>query len=146
MNFFDPRALWVGMSTRSAPSALVCEDRQGALSATLGLAPRRGKGGGGVRHSQENITLPPLQNISVDSFSCLPGNFALKMAGIFGEFFWSPFPSKRSTTTPQKNRGKDQNSGQKFEKFGDFSFCDFSDLRKCVLGCMPKGAYGNTAV
>ena len=37
----------------------------------------------------------------------LPGNFALKNSGIFGDFFvWSPFRTKRSTKTPQTIRGK----------------------------------------
>ena len=54
--------------------------------------------------------------------SNLPGNFALKNAGqVLVNFFWSPFPTKRSTTTPQKLRGNsEQNSGQtpegEFEK------------------------------
>ena len=63
----------------------------------------------------------------------MPGNFALKSCGNFGEFFfWSPFPTKRSTTTLQKIRGKfransGQNSERKFEKFGELSSCNFSD-------------------
>ena len=48
-------------------------------------------------------------------------------------FFGSPFPTKRSTKNPQKfgensERNSGQNPGQKFEKFGELSFCDFSDL------------------
>ena len=34
-----------------------------------------------------NVTLPPLQKTFVNLFLYLPGIFALKMAGIFGEFF-----------------------------------------------------------
>ena len=48
-------------------------------------------------------------------------------------FLWSPFPTKRSTRTPQKIRGKfgekfGAKSGAKFEKFGELSICDISDL------------------
>ena len=58
------------------------------------------------------------------------------MAGIFGELFWSPSPTKRSTKSPRKIRGKfgaifGANSGQKFENFGKLSFCNFSDLSNC---------------
>ena len=51
-------------------------------------------------------------------------------------FFWLPFPTKRSTKTPQtfgKIREKfgakfGRNPGQKFEKLGELLFGDFSDL------------------
>ena len=56
-----------------------------------------------------------------------------KWRGFLVNFFWSPFPTKRSTKTPQKFRGKfgekfGAKSRTKFEKFGELSFCDFSDL------------------
>ena len=56
------------------------------------------------------------------------------MAGILGEFFSGlHFPRnearkllKKFGKNPERNSG--QNPGQKFEKFGELSFCDFSDL------------------
>ena len=66
--------------------------------------------------------------------SCLPGNFALKK----GRDFWWIFlvsvyhetkhenSSKNSAKIRSKIRGKI--SGRKFEKFGELSFCNFSDL------------------
>ena len=49
------------------------------------------------------------------------------------KFFWSPFPTKQSMKTPEMFRENSeqysgQNSGGKFEKFGELSFCNFSDL------------------
>ena len=46
--------------------------------------------------------------------------------------FWSPSPTKRSTKSPRKIRGKfgAKFGGPKVEKFGKHSFCNFSDLRK----------------
>ena len=49
-------------------------------------------------------------------------------------FFWSPFPTKRSTKNPQTIRGKfgakfGAKSGTKSRKFGELSFCNFSDLK-----------------
>ena len=62
-----------------------------------------------------------------------------KWQGFLVNLFCSPFPTKRSTKTPQTFRGKfganpGQNSGRKFEKFGELSFCNFSDLTLCMLG------------
>ena len=53
--------------------------------------------------------------------------------GFLVNFFWSPFPTKRSTKTPQKigensERNSGRNPGRNFEKFGKLSFCNFSDL------------------
>ena len=51
-------------------------------------------------------------------------------------FFWSPFPTKRSAKTPQKIQGKIRSKIQgnirdeDSKKFGELSFCDFSDLKK----------------
>ena len=71
----------------------------------------------------------------VNIFSVFAWEFCIeKWRGFLVNFFWSPFPTKRSTKTPQKfgensETNSGQNSGQKFEKFGELSFCDFSDLR-----------------
>ena len=48
-------------------------------------------------------------------------------------FFCSLSPMKQSTKSPRKIRehseqNSGQNSGRKFEKFGELSFCNFSDL------------------
>ena len=56
-------------------------------------------------------------------------------------FFWSPFPTKRSTKNPQQKirreiRGKIRVRNSK--KFGELSFCDFSDLR--LFSCIRAGA------
>ena len=56
-----------------------------------------------------------------------------KMAGIFGESFWPPSPTKRSAKNPQKIRGKfgakfGAKFGPKIRKIREFSFCNFPDL------------------
>ena len=55
------------------------------------------------------------------------------MAGIFGEFFLVSVPHETKHENSSKNSGKlrnsGQNSGQKSEKFGELSFCNFSDLK-----------------
>ena len=53
----------------------------------------------------------------------LAWEFGIENGGIFSEFFWSPFPTKGSMKT---------NSGRKFEKFGELSFCTSSDLSLCL--------------
>ena len=60
-----------------------------------------------------------------------------KWRGFLVIFFWSLSPTKRSTKSPRKIRGKfgansGQNSGRKFEKFVRLSFCNFSDLTVTV--------------
>ena len=61
-----------------------------------------------------------------------------ELGGFLVKFFWSPFPTKRSTKTPRKIvQNSEQNSGRKFEKLGELSFCNFSDhkeLEKRVAG------------
>ena len=66
-------------------------------------------------------------------FSYLPGNFALKNGG---DFLWIfsglRFPRDEARKLLRKfgensQRNSGQNSGQKFEKFGELSFCDFSN-------------------
>ena len=57
------------------------------------------------------------------------------MAGIFGDFSGLRFTRNGGTRTPQKFRGKfgaklGAKFGRKFEKFGELSFCDFSDLTR----------------
>ena len=92
---------------------------------------------------EDFVTLPPLQKHFVNFFSYVPGNCALKNAGIFGEFFLVTLVSvshklnearkilKKFGENSERNSG--QNPGQKFEKFGELSFCDFSDLRFGVM-------------
>ena len=86
----------------------------------------------------EKVTLPALQKIFVNMFFVFAWEFCIeKWRGFLVNFFWSPFPTKRSTKNPRKFGGNSeqnsgQNSGQKFEKFGELSFCNFSDLRKSV--------------
>ena len=53
----------------------------------------------------------------------LPGNFALKSAGDFWWFFWSPFPTKRSTKSPQKVW--EANFGKKIRKIRNFCSATF---------------------
>ena len=52
------------------------------------------------------------------------------MAGIFGEFFSGlRFPRNEARKLLKKfGENSERNSGQNFEKFGELSFCDFSDL------------------
>ena len=65
------------------------------------------------------------------------------MARIFGEFVLVyVLATNRSTKTPQTIRGQfRQNSGRKFEEFGELSFCKFSDLRVCVDGAFQNGGF-----
>ena len=53
-------------------------------------------------------------------------------------FLWSLFPGKQSTKTLEKSgenseenseENSGENQGRKFEKFGELSFCNFSDLK-----------------
>ena len=55
----------------------------------------------------ETVTLPALQKTFLDFFvrTCL-GILHWKWRGFLVIFFWSPSPTKRTTKTPQKNRGK----------------------------------------
>ena len=69
-----------------------------------------------------------------------------KIAGIFRWFFfWSPSSTEWSTKNSSKKLGRNseqssgQNSGRKFEKFRELSFCDFSDL----IFFPPKTVYNN---
>ena len=75
-------------------------------------------------------------------FSYLPGNFALKNGGDWKmKFLWSPFHTKWSMKNPWKVRGKfgakfGAKSGDQIEKFGELSFCSFSDL---MIGVHTEG-------
>ena len=72
-------------------------------------------------------------------FPYLPGNFALKNGGDFWWIFSGlRFPRNEARKILRKfgeNSGGNsgQNPGRKFEKFGELSFCDFSDLKKLNL-------------
>ena len=81
-----------------------------------------------------NVTLPALQQTFVDFFFEFAWKFFRETwRGFLVKFFWSPFPTKRSTKTPKKiGENSEQNSGQKFEKFGKLSFCDFSELTNAL--------------
>ena len=77
---------------------------------------------------------PLSRNIMWIFFSYLPGNFALKAGG---DFWWifSGLRCPRNEARKLLNkfgenseRNSGQNSGHKFEKFGELSFCDLSDL------------------
>ena len=63
------------------------------------------------------ITVPALQKHFVNVFFVFAWEFCVeKRRGFLVNFFWSPFPTKRSTKTPRKIRGK---FGAKFgAKFG----------------------------
>ena len=86
--------------------------------------------------SVKRLLCPLSRNILWIFFSYLPGNFALKNGGDFWWIFSGlRFPRneawkllKNFGENSERNSG--QNSGQKFEKFGELSFCDFSDLTK----------------
>ena len=58
------------------------------------------------------LTLPPLQKHFVNIFFVFAWEvYTGKWRGFLVNFFWSPYPTKRSTKTPQKIRGK---FGEKF--------------------------------
>ena len=67
-------------------------------------------------------------------FSDLPGNFALKNGGDFWWIFSGlRFPRNEARKLLEKfgensERNSGQNPGRNFEKFGELSFCKFSDL------------------
>ena len=88
-----------------------------------------------------DITLPALQKNFVNSFFVFAWEFCIeKWRGFLVNFFWSLSPTKRSTKSPRKIRGKfgansGGNSGRKFEKFGKRSFCNFPDLTRYGCGC-----------
>ena len=70
----------------------------------------------------------PENSCGVFLWTCL-GILHWKMALILVIFFWSPFPQKllkKFGENSEKISG--QNSGRKFEKFGELSFCNLSDL------------------
>ena len=55
----------------------------------------------------EKITLPALQKHFVNIFLVFAREFCIEnRQGFLVNFFWSPFPTKRSTKTPRKIRGK----------------------------------------
>ena len=65
-----------------------------------------------LSHLLKNVTLRPLQKHFVNMFFVFAWEFCIeKWRGFLVNFFWSPFPTKRSTKTPQKIRG---NFGEKF--------------------------------
>ena len=69
---------------------------------------------------------------------------AEKWRGFLVSFSWSPFSHETKRENSSKNLGKlrskirGQNSGRKFEKFGECSFCNFSDLRNCSVDQEPN--------
>ena len=69
------------------------------------------------QYGKEFLTLPALQKTFVDFSFEFAWEFCIeKGRGFLVNFFWSPFPTKRSTKTPQTIRGK---FGAKFgAKFG----------------------------
>ena len=75
--------------------------------------------------------------------SCLPGNFALKNGGDFWWIFSGlRFPRNEARNIPEKfGENSEQkfgaNPGRKFEKFGELSFCNFSD-RKVLFVFFPE--------
>ena len=76
----------------------------------------------------ENVCGPQI----VDFFFGFAWGFCIENCrGCLVNFFWSPFPTKRNTKTPQKFREKfgansGQNSGQKFkQKSGNFRSATF---------------------
>ena len=87
-----------------------------------------------------NVTLPALQKHFVNLFFVFAWEFCIeKRRGFLVNFFWSPFPTKRSAKTPRKNSGKIRSKirgkirDETLKKFGELSFCIFSDLTKCAL-------------
>ena len=87
------------------------------------------------------------ENFCGDFFFEFAWGFCIeKWRGFLVNLFWSPSPTKRSTKTPLNNseQNSGQNSGQKFKKFGELSFCNFSDLSYLGLtkGWFPQGWFG----
>ena len=83
------------------------------------------------------VTLPPLQKHFVNIFFVFAWEFCIeKWRVFFGEFFLVSVSHEMKHENSSNNSGKirnktpGQNSGQKFEKFGELSFCDFSHLKK----------------
>ena len=102
-------------------------------------------------HSRDTFLLCVLSRKKlVNIFFVVAWEFCIeKWRGFLVNFFWSPFPTKRSTKTPQNKFGENsernsgQTPGQKFEeKFGELSFCDFSDLEALLGHSGAPGAPG----
>ena len=80
------------------------------------------------------FTLTALHKNCVNIFVVFAWGFGIeKWPGFLVNFSWSPFPGKKSTNNPGNFRGKfggkfGENPGRKFKKFGELSFCNFSDL------------------
>ena len=95
-----------------------------------------GKIPGKVPKGQKRLLWPLSRNILWIFSSNLPGNFALKNCGDFWWIFSGlRLPQnearqllKKFGENSEQNSG--QNSGRKIEKFGELSFCNFSDLTK----------------
>ena len=82
------------------------------------------------------FTLPALQkHFEIFFFFVFAWGFGIeKGQGFLVHFLWSPFPGKQSAQNPQKFWGNSEensgeNSGRKFERFREISFCKSSGLR-----------------
>ena len=61
-----------------------------------------------------------------------------KWRGFLVNFFWSPFPrntARKFLKNFGENSGQKKNSGREFEKFGELSLCNFSDLSDFACYC-----------
>ena len=94
------------------------------------------EGNRAIKALSETLLCLLSRNILWIFFSYLPGNFALKNGGDFWWIFSGlRFPRNEARKLlkifgENSERNSGQNSGQKFEKFGELSDCDFPDLTK----------------
>ena len=64
------------------------------------------------------------------------------MAGVSVEFFWSPFSHRNEARKLLKIReNSEQNSGRKFKKFGELSFCNFSTFLTQKIAAFSNHKY-----
>ena len=71
------------------------------------------------------VALSALQKTLVDFLFEFAWEFCIETwLGFLDNLFWSPFP-----TNNWGNFGAKFGAGRKFKKFGELSFCNFSDLK-----------------
>ena len=148
-NRFPEKPLFSQRARDSRESPQTCDLQffaPGARFANKGFSSGTLKRFARIERFARIFTLPALQKSFVNIFFVFAWEFCIeKWRGFLVNFFWSPSPTKRSTKSPRKIRGKfgakfgAKNSGRKFEKFGKLSFCNFSDPTNLRIDSRESG-------
>ena len=108
------------------------------LGACTGVLQKRVRGAENSQITQKTsklLTLPALQKKFVNIFCVFAWEFCIeKWRGFLVNFSGLRFPRNEARKIFEKleensEQNSGQNSGQNFEKFGELSFCNFSDLK-----------------